>query len=103
MFEQFSRIFQAVFKTSGRVKVNGVEYTGGRISLVVDNNVVTSYTNFPTIEVLDNVDSIETVSGDVRAHKLVQGRIQTVSGDVSIRSADTVQSIRTVSGDVTIN
>lgn len=103
MFEQFSKVFQAIFKTSGRVKINGVEYTGQRISLVVDNNVVTSYTNFPTVEVLDSVDTIETVSGDVRAHKLVQGRIQTVSGDVNIRSADTVQSIKTVSGDVTIN
>ena len=99
----FTRLFQAIFKTPGRVKVNGVEYTGRRFSLAVDNRVVETYTDFPTIEVLDAVDTIETVSGDVRAHKLVQGRIQTVSGDVTVRSADTVQSIKTVSGDVTVN
>lgn len=98
-----SRIFQAIFKTPGKVIVNGVEHTGRKFQLVVDGMVVDEFTSHPAIEILGDVETVETVSGDVNANNLVKGSIKTVSGDVRIKQAGSVQNIQTVSGDVEIN
>lgn len=98
----FTRIFQAIFKTPGKVRINGVDYTGRQFSLTVDGNEVATFTTHPTIEVLDNVESVQSVSGNIHAHKTVTSEIKTVSGDIRVDSASGVKSIRTVSGDIKI-
>lgn len=97
-----SKIFQAIFNVNGKVKVNGQEYTGKKFTLMIDDKVIETYTTYPKIDILENVVSIESVNGDIKAHKLVQGDIKTVNGDVTIDTAQGVGKISTVNGDVTI-
>lgn len=96
-----SKIFQAVFKSTGKIKVNGQEYTGQKFTLMVDDNVIQTYTEFPKIDILENVETIDSVNADITAHKLVGAHIKTVNGDVKIESSGNV-TIKTVNGDIKI-
>lgn len=95
------KIFQAVFKSTGKIKVNGQEYSGTKFTLMIDDKVVQTYTEFPKIDILENVETIDSVNADITAHKLVGEHIKTVNGDVKIEVAGNV-SIKTVNGDIKV-
>lgn len=86
------------------VKVDGIEYVGREVKLVVDGVAVNSFNYSPDIEVSGNVTTIETLSGDVTVKNSVSGNIETMSGDITIQdSTGNNISIETMSGDVTIH
>jgi hypothetical protein len=101
------------------ITINGTSYDGNNISInngnvvidgkriisedkviniVVNGNIVNFVIDSGnSIEVNGNIESMKTVSGDVRCDS-ISGNVNTVSGDVVARSIG--GSIKTISGDI---
>jgi len=87
------------------IKINGVEYTGNDIvinngNVTIDGKLQKQLLNEPkiTIQIIGDVGSIQSSSGDVSVRGTVSGGITTASGD--IQCGDVTGSVKTVSGDI---
>jgi glutamate synthase domain-containing protein 3 len=85
------------------ITINGTPYSGNNISIsngkVVVNGVVQEQTlsyNI-TVNVIGDVETLDTISGDVYIQGNV-GNLKTTSGDVQCK--DVAANVQTVSGDV---
>lgn len=123
MFE----FFKAIFKSVGRVTVNGQEFRGNQIiigsrgvqsgrdvfvngsrlslganlklEIKVEGDVKTLTTSSGDISCL-NVGRITTASGDIKCAD-INGNVSTASGDVSAKKI--TGDVNTMSGDVSLN
>lgn len=113
--------FLARLRGGSTVTVNGRTYQGSSVSIIngrviVDGKEMSDESSSPKIEVSiqGNVERLETASGDVTVHGMVQGGLSTVSGDIEchavhgpvssvsgdIRCSSIAGSVSTVSGDI---
>lgn len=113
-------LLDTMFSGVGTVKINGVKYTGQKISIIHDDvfvdgvlqgsnipdrnvsvSIIGDVTRIKThsgdVQVYGNVSQLSTDSGDVHCNDIL-GYVRTLSGDVLCR--DVGGSITTISGDI---
>ena len=98
-------VFQAKFgKGKGRVVIDGREFSSGHVTIEASGSVIVdgvdqgSLVGPVNVELFGDVQTLETVSGDVDVSGSV-GSISTQSGDVEC--GDVTGNVSTMSGDVT--
>lgn len=96
-------LFNTRFKKSGNVVIDGKSFSGNDISISAGGKVIIdgvqqegSLINNISIQIYGDVESIETVNGDITTTGNIK-KVETVNGDVS---GGVIETASTVNGDI---
>lgn len=93
---------------NGKVTVNGnvFQTNGSSFSINGNGNVIINGETVLTVEsknievnIVGDVENLQTTSGDINVEGVVNGSVKTVSGDIQVKGGVT-GDVQTVSGDV---
>lgn len=93
--------FSKLFKRS-KVNVNGQDFEGSNIEIVIDGNVVKAFNHNAKINIVIYGDAsyIKNASGDITVNGDINGNIDSSSGDIKCENISC--SVTTTSGSVTV-
>lgn len=96
-------------RKNGTIVINGTTYSGNNVQIsndkiVIDGEVMSGHSKERTLNIVieGSIETLSTVSGDIKVNGPVGESITSVSGDINI-AGNVIGNIKSTSGDVLIH